>query len=75
MSLSADLAVRGERGEGCVNELTAPEWLRWVAPLRQWLALAVVRGSGAASRGLTICLTQHEDEQLCICTFSPYWPP
>ena len=57
---SADLAVRRERGEGCVDELAAEEGLRWVAPLRQWLALAVMWVSAAARRRLTTCLTKRK---------------
>jgi hypothetical protein len=56
----ADLAVRRKRGEGCVDELAAEEGLRWVAPLRQWLALAVMWVSAAARRRLTTCLTKRK---------------
>lgn len=56
--VSTHLAVRRERGEGCVDELAAEEGLRWVAPLRQWLALAVMWVSAAARRRLTTCLVR-----------------
>ena len=55
-SRSADLAVRGETGEGRVDKLAAPERFSWVAPLSQRLTIAVMRVSGAASWGLTIWL-------------------
>jgi hypothetical protein len=56
--VSTHLAVRGERGEGGVDELTAKERLCRVAPLRQWLALTVIWVSAAARRRLTTCLVR-----------------